>query len=169
MKFTRQYLNVTCIGFLAAGILLSHRFKVEDFRDSKVSSGRLLSAFNLVFVHISQQRYLTVNGSTYSHIGGIKPYYIHLKPLDSILFAEEPEHGPSRVYIFNIKSGTINCFTTIKSSFGGNINTLGEFTDYVESTSDNKVILVSKRGKRVWHIVLNLISHRVDSESFSEE
>jgi len=172
MNLRKLYFVITGVsGLLAAaavGFLLFHGVYAEKYRDAKASGGEVVRPLDWFGVHSSRPSYLTVLGRTYRAVRGTPPYYIAVPSLASILFVTEGPSHQVTYHLVNLTTKEHIEFDGGTSGFGGHIGAprkSGEpFTDYVESVVSNRLTLVKCTTSWIEKTVLNLRTHKIESE-----
>jgi hypothetical protein len=122
--------------------------RVVTYSDSNVVAGEIRSPLDAIAVHVSNPRYLTVNGRTYVGVRGLPPYYLAIPQSRLILFITVE---PRKKVFFNVIDLDTKKEIRIdgdSSGFGWNIgskrNPGEKLTDYVESVQSNKIVVATR-------------------------
>lgn len=148
------------VGLILVGYVFFHGIKMRNYHDDKVSTGELWRPFNLVFAHMERPPYLTVRGKTYVHVRGLPPHYLNVPNSSRILFAANKGYS-CVIYIVDLVSGVSVEIPGNGSSFGGNVGGIdrpagGAFTDWIESASNDEIVLATRNDITKVRIVLDL-------------
>ena len=147
------------LSFLAGG--------AETYRDKNVTAGEIETPLSAFSVHTSPTKYLIVNGKTYKGIRGLKPYYLDITNLNSILFVTEGAKYKTTVHVVNLQSKREIEFQGV-SGFGSSIGSPSKpgekFSDYIENVQSNRITIATRSldWKNTW--VLNLESKQIERE-----
>lgn len=140
--------------------------RVETYRDQRIEAGELRRPLGDLAVHVSKTQYLSINGRTYTKVRGLKPYYLDIPELDSILFVTDSKDKKVLFHIVNLRTANEISIDGGTSGFGwaiGSGRKRGENgADYIDDVQSNR-LTIAKRSlnwKETW--VLNLDSRRVD-------
>jgi hypothetical protein len=136
---------ITILAAATAGCLTlclrGHR--VETYRDQFVSAGELVSPISLMAVHADRPNYLTIFGKTYRGVQGLKPFYLEVSALDSILFVTGEDD--QTFHLVNLKTKKHLRVDANKTSFGGHIKSVRpakeSYTDFVDEVTTNFVVV----------------------------
>ena len=121
-------------------------WRVQAYRDGQVSAGEIVTPVNFISPHADVTHYLTVFGRTYRGVQGMKPFYLAIPDLNSILFVTGD--GDQVFHLVNLGTKRERHITAEKSGFGGHIGSAraaGEpYTDFVVSATTNRVVVASE-------------------------
>ncbi len=153
-------IGVVTFGFLAGG--------AETYRDKNVQAGEIESPISAFSVHSSKTQYLIVNGKTYKGIRGLKPYYLDIPKLNSILFVTEGSKYRVTFHLVNLELKREISIDGGTSGFGSSIGSgtkPGEqFSDYIENVQSNKVTIATRSLSWKETSLLNLDSKRIERQ-----
>jgi hypothetical protein len=160
---------IVLAALLAAGAIACFVGKhVETYRDHNVKAGEIHTPLSDFAVHVSEPQYLTINGKTYKGVRGLKPFYLDIPELNSILFVTEAGGEKVTFHIISLQSKKETAIDGGTSGFGWAIGSglkSGEKgSDHIESVQSNK-ITIAKRSLNWKEItVLNLDAKRVERQ-----
>jgi hypothetical protein len=130
--------------------------RVETYRGQFVTGGELVRPITAISVHSSSPNYLTVFGRTYRDVQGLKPFYLDIPSLDSILFVTGDDD--QTFHLVNLRTKKHSSVHTSKTSFGAHIGSNrppGEpYVDFVESVTNNSVVVATQypNGKKFYFL-----------------
>jgi hypothetical protein len=136
--------------------------KIITYRDNNVIAGKIESALAVFAVHASEEHYLTFGESTFRRVRGLKPYFMEVPQLDSIVFVTEERPHHVTIYIGDLQTKAVMSINGDDCNFGAHIGWVrGQgFYDYVELSS-NVVTLVTQAFKRKETSTVDLRAKRV--------
>ncbi len=138
--------------------------RIETYRDQFVAGGKLVRPITAISVHSSNPNYLTVFGRTYRDIQGLKPFYLNVPSLDSILFVTGDDN--QTFHLVNLKTKKHWSVHTSKTSFGDNIGSVrqaGEsYLDFVDGVTNDCVIVATQYPQAKKSYLLNFAAGKLD-------
>jgi hypothetical protein len=169
----KQLVVVLCLAtFVLVAAICVIGIKVEKYRDQTVRAGKVTRPWDLFLPHRSRPTYLIVFSKTYRGVRGIRPYYLPVPELNSILFVTENPPFRVRFYIVDLQTKEATEIEAGTSGFGGNIGAPrppgAYYTDYVRSANPNKLLLVERTDRWETITTLNLQKRAIEQiESLS--
>jgi hypothetical protein len=137
---------IVASALVALLVVFFRGWRVETFRDQRVRAGDIVTPLSLIAVHMDNPHFLTVFGRTYRRVRGLRPFYLDVPGLDSILFVTGEDD--QIFYLVDLKSKKVLRVNADKCGFGGHIGSFrgaGEpYTDFVDSATSNCVVVASQ-------------------------
>ena len=137
------------------------------YQDNKVIAKRGTRVFDFVNIHGSDNPvYLIIDGKIFKGIRGSAPFYLGIPELQSILFVTQDSNQKVTFHVFNLQTRQSIDIDGQGSGFGRDIGANrkpGEaFTDYIQSSVRNKIVLVKDTGSWKEIMTLNLDSRSME-------
>jgi hypothetical protein len=163
---------IAILGAAIAGyfVLCFPSRRVEIYRDQFVRAGDLVSPISLIAPHVDRPHYLSVFGETYRGVQGLKPFYLEVPALNSILFVTGDDD--QTFHLVNLKTKKHLRVNASKTGFGGHISSVrqtGEaYTDFVERVTTNFVTVATQYPEAKKSFFLDFNAGRLDRIVYEE-
>jgi hypothetical protein len=140
--------------------------------DDFVQWGVINRPFNKILAHTSKEQFLTVKGRIYRKVRGVAPHYLWLPDKTAFLFVTDTGDGNAKLHVISTNDWKDVSISCDKISFGNNIVpgkvTSEPFTDSIESSSDETLILVSRGLSSKSRYLVNRKARRLDRIQYQE-
>lgn len=121
---------------------------VPTFVEGNIEAGVAKRLFTILSVHSGEEHYVKCGGHVYFHVRGLEPFYLSVPGTRLVIFVTETADRSTVFHLFNTNTLTEIEIPGDKSNFGSNIggsaNSGDAYTDFVEKTSGDEIVLATQ-------------------------